>query len=67
VNLTINGKEKNLPEEVNTITRLLEIMDVSKSRVAVEMNGEIVEPMRFAETKIQDRDRLEIVTFVGGG
>jgi len=35
--------------------------------VAVEYNGEILHRQFWAETEVQDGDRLEIVTIVGGG
>lgn len=36
-------------------------------RVAVEINGEIISKSLFAETTVQDGDRIEVVSFVGGG
>jgi thiamine biosynthesis protein ThiS len=36
-------------------------------RVAIEVNRELVSRCDFAETTIRDGDRIEIVTFVGGG
>jgi sulfur carrier protein len=36
-------------------------------RVAVERNGDIVPRARYAETLLRDDDRIEIVTFMGGG
>jgi thiamine biosynthesis protein ThiS len=35
--------------------------------VAVELNREIAPRSTWAETKLNDGDRLEIVHFVGGG
>lgn len=36
-------------------------------RIAVEINGEIISKSLFAETTVEDGDRLEVVSFVGGG
>ena len=36
-------------------------------RVAVELNRDIVPARRWAETTLNEGDRLEIVHFVGGG
>ena len=36
-------------------------------RVAVELNRDIVPRDRWAETALNEGDRLEIVHFVGGG
>ena len=35
--------------------------------VVVELNGSIINPQDWMNTKIKDRDCLEIVTIVGGG
>jgi len=37
------------------------------TRVAVERNLSLVRKAEFAETVLSEGDRLEIVTFVGGG
>ena len=37
------------------------------SRVAVEVNGEIVPKRSFGETAMKDGDSVEVVGFVGGG
>jgi sulfur carrier protein len=36
-------------------------------RVAIEHNGNIVPRVEWAEARLTDGDRLEIVHFVGGG
>ena len=37
------------------------------NRIAVEMNEEILPKYSYSETMLKDGDRLEVVTFVGGG
>ena len=46
---------------------LVEALDLPESRVAVERNLAIVRKPDFAGTVLGDGDRIEIVTFVGGG
>ena len=46
---------------------LLSQLELEPVRVAVEINEDIVPRKRFGETPIHDGDRIEIVTFVGGG
>lgn len=67
MNLIINGKEKAFSEEIDTVSQFLRALDVNTRHVAVEINGRIVEPTLFSETKVRNRDRIEIVSFVGGG
>jgi len=49
------------------VADLLSQLDLEPVRVAVEINEDIVPRKRFGETAIRDGDRIEIVTFVGGG
>jgi sulfur carrier protein len=65
--LRINGEDKRFTERIETLERLLSVLGIPCSRVAVERNGEIVAPGAFAETFLRDEDRIEIVSFVGGG
>jgi len=65
--LTINGEERAFAQPVTTVARLLEQLGVPAARTAVELNGSVIEQHRFAETALQDCDRMEIVSFVGGG
>lgn len=64
--LTINGKEQVFAEALN-LAQLIEQLGMKGDRVAVELNREIVSRAQWAETSLNDGDRLEIVHFVGGG
>ncbi len=65
MNLTINGETKNVSSE--TLAALVDSLGMKPDRVAVELNRDIVPRDRWAETALNDGDRLEIVHFVGGG
>jgi len=45
----------------------VESLGMKADRVAVELNRDIVPRDRWAETRLTDGDRLEVVHFVGGG
>ena len=62
----VNGKEHRL-EEGTSVAALLETLEFLKEGVAVEINRHIVPRRRHAEILLEDRDEIEIVTFVGGG
>lgn len=64
--VTINGKPERLPEAM-TVARLLDGLKLPPIRVAVEVNEDLVPRRQFAETTLKNGDRIEIVTFVGGG
>jgi sulfur carrier protein len=50
-----------------TVAELLERLRLSGQRLAFELNGEVVPRSRWAETRLKDQDRAEIVRAVGGG
>lgn len=62
----VNGEEKEIPEGL-TVVGLLNKLIIGKGRVAVELNLDIVPKGRFGDTILKDGDRVEIVSFVGGG
>lgn len=53
--------------EGTTLSALLESLQVGGPGVAVEVNAEVVRRARHPEHHLQAGDRVEIVTFVGGG
>ncbi len=62
----MNGERRTVAEGA-TVLSLLADLSLPESRVAVERNREIVRKAGFAGTALREGDRLEIVTFVGGG
>jgi thiamine biosynthesis protein ThiS len=66
--LHINGEEKSfdLPAP-STLAALVESLGMKADRVAVELNRNIVPRDRWANTILNEGDRLEVVHFVGGG
>jgi thiamine biosynthesis protein ThiS len=66
IRATINGQDRELASGL-TMSALLADLDLQPVRVAIEVNRELVSRCDFAETTIRDGDRIEIVTFVGGG
>lgn len=64
--VTINGKAETLDGEMS-VADLLAQRELEPVRVAVEINEDVVPRKTFRETLIRHGDRIEIVTFVGGG
>ncbi|MCJ7777714.1 MAG: sulfur carrier protein ThiS, partial [Sedimentisphaerales bacterium] len=67
--LKINGVEKQFPagQLPSTVAELLEQLDIRAATVAAEVDGQIVECKKFAETKLRNGQSIELVRFVGGG
>jgi sulfur carrier protein len=64
--LTVNGEPHSFGQNPN-LSQLLETLNLTGKRLAVERNGEIVPRSQFGETMLADGDKLEIVVAVGGG
>jgi sulfur carrier protein len=64
--VTINGDSRRFGRDL-AVTELLDELAIAGKRVAIERNGEIVPRSRYAETRLANGDRLEIVVAVGGG
>jgi len=64
--ITVNGRSRELAA-TTSVAALLEALDLDASRVAIELNREILPRGRFADRLLADGDTLEIVQFVGGG
>ena len=64
--ITLNGQPHTTPEDA-TVAELLGKLDLQPIRVAVEINEDIVPRRGFDERRICEGDRVEVVTFVGGG
>jgi len=63
----VNGEEKSFSDTIASLGQLLALLGEPAQRIAVEINGRIIDPALFAATPVQDRDKIEIVSFVGGG
>lgn len=64
--ITVNGAPRQVPDQL-TAAELLQMMEITGKRVAMEVNLEIVPRSTFAEHRIQPGDRIEIVHAIGGG
>jgi thiamine biosynthesis protein ThiS len=64
--LLLNGDEREIAE-VSSVADLVASLSLDSRKVAVERNLEIVPRSTYADTALADGDRIEIVTFIGGG
>lgn len=64
--ITVNGKEIQMKQSIS-VAAYLENAGYQMKRIAVELNGDILSKYEYSDTMLKDGDRLEVVTFVGGG
>lgn len=63
--IIINGEAKLVVS--NQLSTLLDELGYAGKRFVVELNGEIISKEVYTTTVLTAADRLEIVSFVGGG
>lgn len=66
MNILLNGQPYSI-HAGSSVADLLHLLEVHGKRIAVELNGDIVARVRFAEITLLPMDRVEIVHAIGGG
>lgn len=64
--IQLNGEPFELPAG-QTVANLLERLDLTGKRVAVELNQDIVPRSQHAATALSEDDQVEVVHAIGGG
>lgn len=62
----INGKDIVL-KDIYILKEYLEEQHYQLNHIAVEINGNIIPKSKYNTTIIKNDDKIEIVSFVGGG
>lgn len=63
--MIVNGKVMNVNHK--TVQQLLSFLKLDSTKVVVEVNMNIVPRASFSNFSINTTDKIEIVSFVGGG
>jgi sulfur carrier protein len=66
IKVTVNGAAREFAAAL-TFDQLLAELSLAGKRLAIEVNGEIVPRSTFAEKRLRDGDKVEVVVAVGGG
>jgi thiamine biosynthesis protein ThiS len=64
--IQLNGEAREFPEGA-TVRDVVLALGLSPALVAVERNLEVVPRATYGEVHLAPEDRLEVVSFVGGG
>jgi sulfur carrier protein len=64
--ISVNGEPQDVPDGA-TVERLLDLLEVQRRRIAVEVNRELVPRSQHGARALAEGDAVEIVTLVGGG
>jgi thiamine biosynthesis protein ThiS len=63
----LNGQPHTFSPDIATPRDLIRAFGLHEQRVAVEINGLLLDRSLLATTPLRTGDRIEIVSFVGGG
>jgi len=66
VTLTVNGEKREVKEGIS-VYELLKELKVEDKVMAAAVNGDIVKKERWQKHRLNEGDRVEFLTFVGGG
>lgn len=64
--ITLNGESQEVTPNLS-VAGLLEQLALQPDRVAVEINLTILERSKFSTWTLKEGDRVEIISFIGGG
>ena len=66
IKIKINGKKSIIKDNL-TLLSYFKKLKIPISKVAVELNEEIIDKNKLSKIKLKNNDKLEIVHFIGGG
>jgi thiamine biosynthesis protein ThiS len=66
MHVQVNGEQRTVAAGA-TVAGLLTELDIRPDRVAVEVNLNILDRSEFDRRNLQEGDRIEIISFIGGG
>ncbi|MGE3153782.1 MAG: sulfur carrier protein ThiS [Nitrospiraceae bacterium] len=64
--IQVNGQTRETTSGT-TVADLLRELNITGERVAVEVNLDILDRRQFDQRCLSDGDRIEIISFIGGG
>ena len=64
--IQLNGRKLELNNK-HTIFALLKKYKIDGKKIALELNGKIVNRNKYKTVYVKDLDKIEIVHFIGGG
>ena len=66
IKIKVNGKKSIIKDNLSILSYLKKLK-IPISKVAVELNEEIIDKNKLSKIKLKSNDKIEIVHFIGGG
>ena len=64
--IQLNGRKLELKNK-DTILTLLKRYKIDGKKISVELNGKIINRNKYKLVYVKNKDKIEIVHFIGGG
>lgn len=65
--VTVNGADRDVAKGTKVADIAAELAGARRTGVAVALNGEVVPKSRWPDVAVDEGDRLEILSAIGGG
>ena len=66
IKITVNGKQMTVNFKFS-LKNVIDKLKIPIHKVAIEMNKEIINKKKISKIILKNRDKIEIVHFIGGG
>lgn len=66
MNIVVNGKDIDTTESI-TLLSFLESQEMKPDQVVAAINDDIIEREQYSSVILQSNDKLDLMSFVGGG
>ena len=66
ITIKLNGEAYVIEGDAH-LTALIDALKMKPTRIAVELNREVVPKAQYAGVTLREGDELELINFVGGG
>ena len=66
IKIKLNGKSKTINNK-STLFNIVQKNKIPLTKVAIELNQEIVDKKKIKNINLKNNDKIEIVHFIGGG
>tara|TARA_Y100001980_G_C14374516_1_gene178432 strand:- start:424 stop:642 length:219 start_codon:yes stop_codon:yes gene_type:complete len=66
IKITVNGKQIRVIPKLS-LKGLIIKLKIPINKIAIELNRKIIDKKRIDKIQLQNKDKVEIVHFIGGG
>ena len=66
IEIRVNGKVKHISDKYK-MSDLVKNLKIPMKKVAIELNQEIIDKKKIYKIILKEKDKIEIVHFIGGG